>query len=146
MATNDNPLLSGEAIYKLIPQRPPIVMVDTLVSATESEAHTALTVESDNIFCADGRLREPGLIEHIAQSAAAFAGFSTFQQGLAPKLGYIGEIKKLRIEALPAVGSTLQTTLRILGEAAGITLLEAETHVDDAVVASGQMKIFIKED
>ena len=79
-------------------------------------------------------------------SAAAFAGFSTYKQGLPPKLGYIGEIKKMRIEHLPAVGDTLHTHLTILGEAAGITLLAAETKVADTIVAAGQMKIFIKND
>ena len=140
------PLFTGEAIYRLIPQRPPIVMIDTLIDATDGEARTALTVAADNIFCSAGQLREPGLIEHIAQSAAAFAGFSTYKQGLPPKLGYIGELKKIRINALPLVGDTLHTTLRVLGEAAGITLLDAETRVGDTVVAVGQMKIFIKEE
>lgn len=140
------PLFTGEDIYRLIPQRPPIVMVDTLVEAGDEKACTALTIASDNMFCSDGRLREPGLIEHIAQSAAAFAGFATCKQGLPPKLGYIGELKKIRIAALPHVGDTLHTTLHVLGQAAGITLLEAETKVGDTVVAAGQMKIFIKED
>lgn len=140
------PLFVGDALYRLIPQRPPIVMVDALVDATDDGASTALTVTADNIFCSEGRLREPGLIEHIAQSAAAFAGFATYKQGLPPKLGYIGELKKIRINVLPLVGDTLRTTLHVLGEAAGITLLEAETRVGDTVVASGQMKIFIKED
>ena len=142
----DKPLFTGDEVFRLIPQRTPIVMVDTLLDATDTEANTALTVAPDNLFCADGHLREPGLIEHIAQSAAAFAGFSTYKQGLPPKLGYIGEIKKMRIEHLPAVGETLHTHLTILGEAAGITLLAAETKVADTIVAAGQMKIFIKND
>lgn len=140
------PLFSGEELFGLLPQRPPIVMVDTLVDATDTEAHTALTVTPSNMFCANGELREPGLIEHIAQSAAAFAGYSTFKQGLPPKLGYIGEIKKMRIEALPHVGDCLHTHLQIIGEAAGITLLAAETMVNDATIVTGQMKIFIKND
>lgn len=140
------PLFTGEELYRLIPQRPPIVMVDALVDVAEGEACTALTVAEGNIFCSEGKLREPGLIEHIAQSAAAFAGFATYKQGLPPKLGYIGELKKIRIDALPHVGDTLRTKLRVLGEAAGITLLEAETKAGDTVVAAGQMKIFIKED
>ena len=32
------PLLEGEGLYKLIPQRNPIVMVDTFFSATETDA------------------------------------------------------------------------------------------------------------
>lgn len=133
-------------LFALIPQRPPIVMVDLLQNVTESEADTGLLIKEDNIFTQNGQLQEPGLIEHIAQSAAAFAGFRGYASGEEPKLGYIGELKRLFLYARPDVGARLSTHLRVLGEAAGITLLAAETRVGDEVVATGQMKIFLKED
>lgn len=67
-------LARGEKIFRLIPQRPPMVMVDVLYSANETGGRTGLTVSSANVFCINGFLTEPGLIEHSAQSAAAFAG------------------------------------------------------------------------
>lgn len=133
-------------LFELIPQRPPIVQVDLLRDVTESGATTGLTIREDNVFLHNGQLQEPGLIEHIAQSAAAFAGFKGYAQGLPPKLGYIGEIKKLRIHALPELGTALTTQLNVLGEAAGITLLAATTKQADKLIAEGQMKIFLKED
>ncbi|MCM1034425.1 MAG: hydroxymyristoyl-ACP dehydratase [Paludibacter sp.] len=142
----DNVLFEGDGICQLIPQRHPIMMVEQFGDATEMGASTALTVRADNLFLKDQRLQEPGLIEHIAQSAAAFAGYGTYRQGLAPRLGYIGEIKKCRISALPMLGDVLNTRLKILGEAAGITLLTAETQVNGEKVAECQMKIFLKEE
>ena len=61
------PILAGVDLYKIIPQRPPIVEVDTLYDANESGAHTALTVAEDNFLNESGYLQESGLIEHIAQ-------------------------------------------------------------------------------
>ncbi len=139
-------LLTGEDLYKLFPQRQPIVMVDTLYAADAESADTGLHILESNIFCNDGLFREPGLIEHIAQSAAAFAGYPTYVKGEAPKLGYIGEIKKLKISFLPKVGSRLHTRLDVLGEAAGVTLVKASTDVENELVATCQMKIFIKKD
>ena len=139
-------MFSGEQIYQLIPQRPPIVMVDTLWSAAESSAETGLHVSADNLFVKDSVLWEPGLIEHIAQSSAAFAGYDTFIHGLAPRLGYIGEIKNCKIHSLPKVGTELRTRIRLIAEAVGVSLIAAETYVDDTLVAECQMKIFIKED
>ena len=133
-------------LFALIPQRPPIVMVDLLQNVTESEAETGLLIKEDNIFVQNGQMQEPGLIEHIAQSAAAFAGFRGYASGKEPRLGYIGELKRLFLYARPNAGARLSTHLRVLGEAAGITLLAAETKVGDDVVAAGQMKIFLKED
>lgn len=140
------PLLSGEQIYSLIPQRPPIVMVDTLYSATDNGAETGLHIVDGNVFVSGGRLREPGIMEHVAQSAAAYAGYGTFRSGLPPKLGFIGEIRQFKISRLPNVGEVLETHLEILGEAGGITLLAACTKAGDETIATGKMKIFIKED
>lgn len=142
----DSTLLRGEQIYQLIPQRKPIVMVDKLYEASLTDAETGLTIERDNLFVQDERFREPGLIEHIAQSAAAFAGYDTFQKGLPPRLGFIGEVKKCRIYDLPKVGAVLRTHLHILGEVAGVTLLAAQTFEGEKLVAEGQMKIFLEDE
>ena len=139
-------MFRDEQLYQLIPQRPPMVMVDAVFSATDTEAQTGLTIKPQNIFVSEGKIREAGLIEHIAQSAAAFAGYGTFVKGLPPRLGYIGEIKRCNIHMLPPVGSELKTHLRLLGEAVGVSLIEAQTMVDNQPVADCQMKIFIKED
>lgn len=139
------PILSGEGIYRLIPQRPPIVMVDTFFEADAVSATTGLTIKSDNIFCQGNQLQEPGLIEHVAQSAAAFAGYAPYTRGENPKLGFIGEVKKFKINRLPQVDEVLKTSLRVLGEAAGVTLIAAETKVGEECVATCQMKIFIRE-
>ena len=138
-------MIRGTDIYQLIPQRPPIVMVDVVWSADETGAETGLTVKEDNIFVRNGRFREPGLIEHIAQSAAAFAGYGTFARGEEPRLGYIGEIKDCLLNLLPKVGDELKTTIRLMTEVGGIRLICAETKVKDDLVASCQMKIFLKE-
>lgn len=140
------PLLVGEELYKLIPQRKPIVMIDTFFCADEESAETGLHIQSDNIFCKRGFLREPGMIEHVAQSAAAFAGYAPYIKGESPKLGFIGEVKKFKIFRLPKIGEFLHTCLRVMGEAAGVTLISAVTKSDEEVLATCQMKIFIKED
>ena len=140
------PLLVGEELYKLIPQRSPIVMVDTFFCADEESAETGLHVHSGIYFCEGGFLREPGMIEHVAQSAAAFAGYASFTKGESPKLGFIGEVKKFKIIRLPKVGEFLHTCLHVLGEAAGVTLISAVTKTREEELATCQMKIFIKED
>ena len=62
-------------IQSYIPQRPPFVMVDSLIEATSERFETELRVRPDNIFLEEETLREFALIENIAQSAAA--GLST---------------------------------------------------------------------
>jgi predicted hotdog family 3-hydroxylacyl-ACP dehydratase len=141
----EKPLFKGEQIKELIPQRKPIVMIDTLYSATEEGCVTGLTILPENIFCENNLFTEPGLIEHIAQSASAFAGYNARQKNQPAPVGFIGEIKKYKTLQKPEVGKELVTTITILSEVMSVSLLSAQTKVDNEVVASCQMKIFIKE-
>ena len=137
-------MIKGEGIKDLIPQRYPMIMVDTFYGATESDVDTGLTVEEDNLFFSDGFFTEPGLVEHIAQSASAFAGYKAKVKNEPTPIGYIGEVKKFRINFLPRAGDELRTHIRIISEIFGVSLLTAETTVDGEVAARCQMKIFIK--
>ena len=137
-------MIKGEGIKDLIPQRDPMIMVDTFYGATESDADTGLVVAEDNLFCSEGVFMEPGLVEHIAQSASAFAGYKAKVKNEPTPIGYIGEVKKFRINFLPCRGDELRTHIRIISEIFGVSLLTAETTVNGEVAAQCQMKIFIK--
>jgi predicted hotdog family 3-hydroxylacyl-ACP dehydratase len=138
-------LFSGEQVKELIPQREPMIMIDAFYGATEDEAETGLTVEAGNIFCsAEGVFTEPGLVEHIAQSASAFAGYKAVKSGSPAPLGFIGEVRKFGIHFLPGAGSELRTKIKVVSEALGVTLLNCETVSGDRIAAQGQMKIYIK--
>lgn len=69
------------SITRLLPQREPILMVDELVHAEEDQAETSFEIRADNYFIEKDRLAEVGLIEHIAQSASAFAGYKAMETG-----------------------------------------------------------------
>lgn len=142
----DAPLLSGDALLELIPQRPPIVMVDRFYGMDEQASYTGLKIESSNLFCLEGRLDECGLTEHIAQSAAVRVGYLHRCKGETAPVGFIGSVDKMIYHALPAVGEELHTTIRVLQEIFDITLISATVQVNGNPVAEGQLKIFLKKD
>lgn len=133
-------------IKKLIPQRDPIIQVDRLLKVEDNQAETSLVITKENFFIDEDQLfAEPGLIEHIAQSASAFAGYQAIQQGATnPPVGYIGEVKRFHCYRRPAVGEELHTTIMMGAEVAGVTLLTGETFVGEEKVADTQMKIFVE--
>lgn len=138
-------MLQGEEIKQLIPQREPIMMIDTFYGATDKTGKSALTVLADNVFCEDGQLREMGMIEHIAQTCAAYNGVKNKQnngEASKPKLGYIGEIKKCQVVRLPRVGEQLVTEVVVTAEVMNVTLMEATTKIGEETVASCQIKLF----
>ena len=142
---NRKAIIQGERILDLIPQRPPIVMVDSFFGIEENHSYSGLTVTADNIFCETGKLQEAGIIEHIAQSAAARIGFLYTRQGEKVPLGFIGSVDKLKIYDLPKNGMKLFTEITVVQEVFDITLISAQVKVEDKLIAECRMKIFIKK-
>lgn len=127
-------------ILSLIPQRDPMLMVDSLWEYTSSTAVAGLTISSKNLFVQENYLQEAGLIEHLAQSIALHKGYCYYLNGQPAPMGYIGAIKKINIEALPAVGQSLRTHLTIVHEFMGVTLVRLQSFVEEKLMAEGEMK------
>ena len=137
------PIIQGEGIWNLIPQRPPIVMVDSFCGIEDDCSYSALTITSDNIFCQGGELQESGIIEHIAQSAAARIGYIYLQRNEPVPLGFIGSVDKLILHRLPKVGQELSTEITVIQEVFDITLISACVSTAEEVIAECRMKIFL---
>jgi 3-hydroxymyristoyl/3-hydroxydecanoyl-(acyl carrier protein) dehydratase len=116
--------LDKDFVEKLLPQKFPFVMVDKMYDFTETSLVSGFTI----------------LEESIAQSIALHTGYQFFLRNEPAPMGYIGSIKDIEILKLPKLGDEIQTTVSILQEFAGITLVDAITKIDDIVIASGQMK------
>lgn len=138
--------MKDKLIESLIPQREPILMVDSLVRADGAEAETSFTVPQDCLFLdEEGRLEAAGVMEHIAQSASAAAGRKALDSGkTAPPVGYIGEIKKFRLYSPAKAGQELKTTIKFGASVNGVTQVTGQTVAGGVTVADTQMKIFIR--
>ena len=133
-------LTNTDFIGKLIPQKEPFVMVDKLFHFEDKIVVAGLLVSEDNILTENKMFTMPGLIEHMAQTVALYTGYKYHLKKRAAPVGYIGAIKKAEIFELPSVGKELTTTVRILHEIMGVTLLTAETRCEGRIIASSEMK------
>lgn len=127
-------------IGKLIPQRAPFVMVDKLLHFEKNKVVAGLTISKENIFSQNNKFTAPGLIEHMAQTVALYTGYQFFLKKEDAPVGYIGAIKKAEIFDLPSVGNELKTTVIILHDIMGVTLVTAETECDGKIIACSEMK------
>lgn len=125
----------------LLPQRPPMVMVDRLLHCDPVVTETELTVRADNIMVDDGRLSACGLIENIAQTCAARMGYINLSSGKEVRVGVIGALRDMEIHSLPPVGSTIKTRIEVSDEVFGMTLAQAESRCGDTLLTSGTIKI-----
>ena len=49
--SNKEIICQGEELFRLIPQRPPMVMIDRFYGIEENTSWSGLTVTTDNLFC-----------------------------------------------------------------------------------------------
>ncbi len=140
MADSGNIIADGDFLQTLIPQKNPFVMVDTLTEYTEQSIVSNFTIPKDNILISKNHFSAPGLIENMAQTIALHTGYKYFLKKQPAPTGYIGAIKKAEIFKLPKVSQKLTTTVEILHDIMGVTLVQAKVECDGILLASSEMK------
>lgn len=130
-------------VESLIPQKKPFIMVDKLLFFSEEKVVSGLTVSEENIFSKNNTFTAPGVIEHMAQTVALYTGYQYFLKNLPAPTGYIGAIKKVEVFQLPKISNELVTTVKILHEIMGVTLVQIDTVCDGIVIAKSEMKTVI---
>jgi len=135
--------LKNIKIDDIIPQRRPVKMIDKVVGYDDDKFVTSLMITIDNIFTEENYLTEPGLIENIAQTAAASAGLNSLRNRAQVPLGFIGAIKNLKLYALPAIGDDIKTTVKTDFEISNARSIKGFVNLNQQLIAECEMKIFI---
>jgi predicted hotdog family 3-hydroxylacyl-ACP dehydratase len=130
-------------VQQLMPHKFTFVLVDTIFEYSETLLVSGLKIQPDNILFENGNLTEAGLIEHMAQSVALHTGYQFFLRKEPAPTGYIGSIKEIEINVLPKLNDEIRTSVNILHEFAGITLVDISTKLNDKEIARGQMKTIL---
>lgn len=129
-------------ILKLLPQRPPFVLVDRLMRCDEKDAVTRFVITENCLLCDDGFLQPHGIMENIAQSCAARIGYLSLQKDGAVGIGVIGSVSDFEVISLPGVGTQLETHIAVDEEVFNFTLVSAQVFDDKGnVLATARMKI-----
>lgn len=139
------PVRDIEFIKLLIPQREPVIMVDSLYEFDAVSLTGGLTIKGDSFLVENQQLQASGVMEHMAQCVAIHTGYTFYLQHLPAPTGYIGSISKMEIKLLPQVGDTLITKVSILHEFDGITMVNISCSCNGREIAQGEMKTVIKK-
>ena len=143
MGVPEKALIKGDRIIELIPQRSPFVFIDTFYGESQGLFYSGFTPQPDSCFVKDGIMAEPGVIENMAQTAAAATGWSYRERGEDVPVGFIGAVADFELSKLPVTGFEIKTSVRFAGEFGGISLVEAVSIQGDEPIAKGMLKIFI---
>lgn len=132
-------------IHTVLPQQDPFVMVRKLVHFEMDSSTTETPIREDNLFVENGCFGPCGMMENIAQTCAARIGF--YNKYILEKdvqIGYIGAIRDYKVLGKAPVGSVITTKVDVLEEVFGMTLAEATVQCDGQTLATGQVKLAVK--
>jgi predicted hotdog family 3-hydroxylacyl-ACP dehydratase len=136
-------LMLVENIQSLLPQKPPFVMVEALLSCDEHITQTSFKVVAGNVMLSNDQFTEGGLMENMAQTAAAGAGYRAAKENKPVEVGYIGAVKNFEVFELPQLNDELLTEVKIKDQVFDMTIIAATVRRNTTVIAQCEMNIFI---
>lgn len=128
---------------EFIPQKAPFVLVDKLLYVDETTSRCSYTIPEENVFVNQGHYSTPGMVESMAQTAAAGTGYLSRKENKPVPLGYIGAVQKLEVTDWPPVKAEIMMEIKLLTNILQVSLVSAVVKYKDRIMASCEMKIFI---
>lgn len=138
-------MMQTDTITQYIPQGPPFVMVGEILQADNQVSKTRFTIADNNIFVREGFFTEAGLVENMAQTAAAGTGYRDKQEGKQPTIGFIGALKNLSIKELPKVGDTITTEVHFVHQVLNVHIVQGTVFNNEQELARCELKIFLQQ-
>lgn len=134
-----------QAITAYIPQRNPFVMIDTILQADDKISKTEFSIRDGHLFVVNGCFTEPGLVENMAQTAAAGTGYKLQQEGKPTPVGYIGALKNLNIFSLPHTGDVITTEISFMMQVMNVHIVQGRIYNGGKEIANCELKIFLQQ-
>ena len=135
--------LNNQEVRGLIPQKTPFVMIDKMYYFSGDKVVSGFTISEENIFSFNSLFTASGLIENMAQTVALHTGYQYFLKNKPAPTGYIGAIKKVEIMEFPKVNDSLKTTVFIVHEIMGFTIVKSQVECNGKVIATSEMKTLL---
>lgn len=132
------------AAEAFIPHRPPMRLVDTLLSWRDDTGEIEANLGADCILAGPGGdLDEALLVELLAQGYATIKGYDDRLHGRAVSEGYLVGVRKFKISGRARAGQRLLVRIRTVGTFEGFAVAEGEIEHAGETIASGTIKLWI---
>ncbi len=136
--------ITGQNLIDLIPQKPPFVLVSSLLAVSNNHSVTAFNVDNNHVLCNNGKLTAAGLMENIAQTAAAKMGYECDLLGKKIPIGFIGDVRDFTFIRLPNAGDQIETEINIVHRIFHVSLITGTIKLNGEIIAECKMKIFVE--
>ena len=130
-------------IEEILPQRPPVLVVSSLLGHCADETVTSFTVGEDNVFLDPVRgFCAEGLMENAAQTCSARIGFiSKYVENRPVSIGLLCRIRNFTVHCLPSVGDALHTSVSATASVGQMTIFKTRTFRGPELIAEGELAV-----
>lgn len=128
---------------RVVPHKPPMLLLDNLVEVMERASVSEMTVRSDMVFVGDdGLLDDAAWPEIMSQAIAAQEGFRKIGSRSPDREGFLLGVKKLEIFARARVGDTLRVSVYKAAKYGDFGIIEGEVYRGEELLAKGELKVW----
>lgn len=126
-----------------IPQQYPFQFIDDIIDCDEEKTICTFRIPENHVMCDEDGLSEQALLEVMAQTAAAGAGYRAQFLGKGIQKGFIGAIKHIQIHQRPLARTLIRAEVRPLHQIGQSSIVQAKTFLGDLEIAYCELTIFI---
>jgi len=127
---------------RLVPHKPPMLMLDRLLTVGERASLSEVTVSEDSIFLEEkGMIDEAGYPEIMSQAVAAQEGFKNLEKTDQPE-GYLLGVKNMEILGTAGPGDRLVVSVYKVAKYGDFGIVRGEIFKDKEVIARGELKVW----
>jgi len=135
-----------QEIAEIMLHRPPMLLIDELISYDETRATARTTFSHERYGAENGFTSEPALIECMAQTVAAQRGQLAYDKGISPQPGMLVGVQNTEFHRPAEVDIPLNIDIEITHKLDNLYLVDCEiTHRSERIV-SGSLKFYAPED
>ena len=137
------PVASSD-LESLIPHRPPICWIDSLVECTETEAKATVSFSKNHFAVHDGKIAESALVECVAQTVAAGFGWLSRQTGTdgKPAGGVLAAVTRFTVEQAIPLETPLEISVKQLKRLGPMVMIGGRITSAGQLIAAGHISVY----
>ncbi len=133
----------GPELAELVPHRPPMRLLDSVVAHGERTITCAATIGPDHAFLEDGAVDVLVCVELVAQAVAAYVGYQDYLAGRRPKAGFIVSCREASFEVSAlALGDSLTVEARHVWGETEVGSFKGSVQRGGIVVATVELGVY----
>ena len=137
------PLCDEAVARKIMPHKPPMLLVNKLLHSEENQARAEIRISPDNPFLDHcGNLHEAVFPELVAQTLALNTAYTRSLHNEVLASGFVVGFKSFKVYQTAKVFDFLTVSIEKTGQFENLTIIEGKIFYEDSLIAEGEVRVW----